>query len=138
MYDEFTPLHFCTTGPDYITVRSRLSYIPLDLLTILPRIPLIARDLVISPADLGESTHIISLLRGELDDAQAARVEKVLKDKGIVGVQISLYATAARESTPSPSGDSDAYYASSALLALRDTSMQSPEEELPSAAELTR
>ena len=150
MDEEFAPLRFCTTGPDYITVRSRprTGYIPLHLLPLLPHILLVPRDLAISSADLGipsaqqepifESTHVISLLRGELDDAQAARVEKLLKDKGVVGVHFPLHATAARDNTPSPSGDSDAYYASSALLALRETSMQSPENELPSEAELTR
>ena len=150
MDEEFAPLRFCTTGPDYITVRSRprTGYIPLHLLPLLPHILLVPRDLAISSVDLDipsaqqepvfESTHIISLLRGELDDAEAARVEKLLKNKGVVGLHFPLHAIAICDNKPSPSGDSDTYYASSALLALRETSMQSPENELPSEAELTR
>ena len=140
MDEQFQPLRW--TGPDYISVRSipKTGYIPLDLIPLLPNIQLIPRDLCIGTTDqLFRSKRVISWLRGELDKDQASHVEQLLKKRGIVGVHFPLGKQAGPErgGTPSPSQDSDAYNASSALLALRRASIPTAEDELPSVADIT-
>lgn len=141
MDEQFQPLRW--TGPDYISVRSipKTGYIPLDLIPLLPYIQLIPRDLCIGTTEkLFRSKRVISWLRGEkLDKHQASLVEQLLKKRGIVGVHFPLGKQAGPDcgDTPSPSQDSDAYNASSALLALRRASTPAAENELPSVADIT-
>lgn len=141
MDENFAPLRFSSIGPDYIGVTSapKTGYIPLHLIPLLPIIQAVPRDLCIDAREpLFCSEHIIKWVRGELDHAQAARVEKLLKDKGVVGVHFPLQATPARGISPSQSQDSDTYKASSALLALREASSQVTEDELPNEADVAK
>ena len=140
MDEQFQPLRW--TGPDYISVHSipKTGYIPINLIPLLPNIQLIPRDLCIgTPEELFRSKRVISWLRGELDEVQASHVEQLLKKRGIVGVHFPLgqQTRPDRGGTPSPSQDSDAYNASSALLALRRVSTPAAENELPSVADIT-
>lgn len=140
MDEQFQPLRW--TGQDYISVSSipKTGYLPINLIPVLPHIQLIPRDLCIGTTDQRfRSGRVISWLRGELDKEQASHVKQLLKKRGIVGVHFPLGKQAGPErgGTPSPSQDSDAYNASSALLALRRASTPTAENELPSVADIT-
>lgn len=121
MDEKFGPLRF---DQDCLVVQSvpKTARIPLGRISALPHIGCIPRDLIIGTRERPvRSPCVLSWLRGELDEEQAAVVEKMLGDKGRVETPVSVCAT------PSDSHDNDIAQGCTALLALRGTDGQAAE-----------
>ena len=137
MDDDFGPLRISTAGANRLSTRSsesgNLRLHPTDLL---PCVHRFERDLVVDDHDQSlRSTHLISLLRGQLNGEQVDGVKKLLSD---LRVQFPLSPTQARGSTPSYPRDSDTARAGSALLALKEVSSQAAEVESGHRADAQR
>ena len=131
MDDNFGPLCISTACPNRLSAQSNESKNTRLLVTdLLPCVHHLEKDIVVDDHERPlRTTHLISLLRGQLNGDQVGRFKKLLGD---LGVQLPLSPAQARCSTPSYSADSDTARAGSALLALREVDSQAAEAEIES------
>ncbi|DBA87249.1 TPA: hypothetical protein ACH3X1_004312 [Trebouxia sp. C0004] len=130
MDERFAPL---LLDRNCIVVHSgaKSGRVPSHLISTLPYLLDVPRDLCVDAQRVLVRSHcILRWLRGELDDEQAAIVEKGLGDKGCGGPPLALHPAIIRSQAPMPSQDSDIEMGCSALLALREADNQAMEVDV--------